>query len=257
MSANIRFSAIIPACDRGDSVREAVDSVLRQTFPPVEILIVDNGTESLPGTIFPRDERIRIVRGLPRFGVSQARNVGAIVASGSYLAFLDDDDCWDDRYLEEVAGCIENGRADVVLGSLRNMSNCHALKGKSFPTGSMESFRRELLRRNPGAVGSNTVISRAVFMQSSGYDPYLTTGQDKAIILDLIISGVTVERAEHAWVDFRVSTFGERQTEIPKRIKGKKRFIFKYWSHMSWSSRVYNFAQLFRLYIQRIRGIRE
>ena len=54
MSANIRFSAIIPACDRGDSVREAVDSVLRQTFPPVEILIVDNGTESLPGTIFPR-----------------------------------------------------------------------------------------------------------------------------------------------------------------------------------------------------------
>lgn len=251
-----RFSVVIPACDRVDTVREAVDSVLRQTLEPMEILIIDNGNVALSESIFPVDDRIRIIRALPRFGVAQARNVGAVLASGTYLAFLDDDDRWDRFYLQEMAKCADASHADVMLGSLRSMSDGAVLKGKSLPIDSMNDLRKQILLRNPGAVGSNTVISRSVFMRCRGYDPYLTTGQDKAIVLDLVLAGSKVVRAHDAWVDFRVATFGERQTEVVKRIRGKKRFMAKYWSRMSWMARSYNFAHLVRLYIHRLLGVR-
>ncbi|GAB4250125.1 MULTISPECIES: glycosyltransferase family protein [Deferrisoma] len=95
-------SVVIPTHDRLGLVDEAVASVLEQTFPDLELVVVDDG--STDGTAehlaarFP-DPRLRIVVQENR-GASAARNRGAAETSGEWLAFLDSDDRWLPRKLE-------------------------------------------------------------------------------------------------------------------------------------------------------------
>src|SRR3989304_10037880 len=87
-------SVIIPTYNRWPMIGEAVESVLAQSFQGFELIVVDDGSsdgsaENMKG--LGRDIRI-IVQS--RCGVSAARNYGASVARGRYLAFLDSDDLW-------------------------------------------------------------------------------------------------------------------------------------------------------------------
>lgn len=250
----ISVSVVIPTCDRPQYLLEALDSVLSQTSPDNEILVIDNGRRPLSRENLPKEKNIQVVRALPRFGVSQARNLGAILSCSEYIAFLDDDDLWDKCYLEEVRACIRETGADLVLGKMRDKETRQPIRGKHENFGDEETLRRWILRRSPGTIGSNTVVSRKIFFESSGYDPWLTTGQDKALVLDLLFGGAKAVRAQNAWVDFRQEVEGPRQTEIAKRVKGNSRFLRKYWSKMDFSTRLFNVVQLGRLYMWRIRG---
>jgi glycosyltransferase involved in cell wall biosynthesis len=88
-------SVIIPTYNRLGYLREALDSVLRQTAPPREILIIDDGStdgtaEWLEGQDFPA---LRMLRQENR-GPAAARNLGLAAATGRHVAFLDSDDLW-------------------------------------------------------------------------------------------------------------------------------------------------------------------
>jgi glycosyltransferase involved in cell wall biosynthesis len=74
---------------------EAVRSVLAQSYDPLELLIVDDGsTEDLHLEMFAADERVKALRTVPR-GAAAARNLGIRAAAGTYVAFLDSDDLWE------------------------------------------------------------------------------------------------------------------------------------------------------------------
>jgi glycosyltransferase involved in cell wall biosynthesis len=243
-----RFSVVIPTCDRPEYLREAVESVLAQSVSAHEILVIDNGQEAVDPNQLPNSSKLRVIRALPRFGVSQARNLGAILASGDFIAFLDDDDCWDKGYLKAVCMALEETSAEIVLGRLRDGKTGEPVKGKQADFTDRDDLIWQIFIRNPGAVGSNTTIKRTRFTASAGYDPWLTTGQDKALVLDLLLQGVYAVRASSAWVEFRNDGVGARQTEIPKRIQGKKRFLRKYWSQMNGYQRLFNVVQIIRLH---------
>lgn len=252
---NISISVVIPTCDRPDSLRKTVSSVLKQSCQPSEVIIVDNGRQPVDKDLLPASEALRLIRALPRFGVSQARNLGAIAACSDYIAFLDDDDTWDPFYLEAVSQTVARTRADIVLGRLRSMdNNHHPLKNKQADFVDRHDLISKILRRNPGTVGSNTSVAKAAFLKTSGYDPWLTTGQDKALVLDMLLLQSTVARADGAWVNFREDLVGERQTELKKRIEGKLRFTRKYWRYMDAGSRLFNSAQLGRLWLRYLFG---
>lgn len=247
-----RFSVVIPTCDRPEYLREAIASVIAQTQPAHEILVIDNSREAVELTQLPESDKLRVIRALPRFGVSQARNLGAILARGDFIAFLDDDDRWDEGYLQAVRGTVEESGAEVVLGRLRDGNTGKPLSGKQAAFNDRDDLIREILLRNPGTVGSNTTVAHWRFAASAGYDPWLTTGQDKALVLDLLLQQAEPARASAAWVDFRADGEGPRQTELRKQIEGKKRFLRKYWDMMSGYERLFTLAQLCRL---RLRGL--
>lgn len=248
------ISVVIPTCDRPKYLAEALESVLRQTSQPEEILIIDNGRIPVDETVLPNSELIRVIRALPRFGVSQARNLGAISARYDFISFLDDDDSWDANYLDGVRRTqIESG-ADIILGRLRDNNSMQPLSGKQAVFENKSDLINQILLRNPGAVGSNTTVSRSCFNATSGYDPAITTGEDKALVLDLLLLGATAAQASTSWVNFRDDGDGPRQTELPKRLQGKWRFLSKYWSAMNWRQRLFNLVVLMRLWLRKTSG---
>jgi glycosyltransferase involved in cell wall biosynthesis len=87
-------SVIIPAYNAGPYIAETLDSVLRQTHPHREIIVVDDGsTDDTLHRLEPYRAAIRYIR-QANLGVGAARNAGLRVASGDYIAFLDADDLW-------------------------------------------------------------------------------------------------------------------------------------------------------------------
>jgi teichuronic acid biosynthesis glycosyltransferase TuaG len=91
----IKFSVIIPAYNAEKTIARTIDSVLAQSYPPHEIIVVDDSTRD--GTLRVLEsyrDRIRIIQKITNAGSSVARNSGMAVATGDFIAFLDADDVW-------------------------------------------------------------------------------------------------------------------------------------------------------------------
>jgi glycosyltransferase involved in cell wall biosynthesis len=96
----MRVSVVIPTFNSGPLVVEAVRSVLAQTRPADEVIVVDDGsTDDTPGRLAGFGPPVRCVR-QPNGGVSAARNRGVAEAAGDLIGFLDADDVWHPRKLE-------------------------------------------------------------------------------------------------------------------------------------------------------------
>ena len=87
-----RFSVIVPAYNSTATLGRAIDSILAQTWPAHEIIVVDDGsTDDTADVARGYGDRVRLVRQANE-GVSAARNAGVRIATGDWLAFLDADD---------------------------------------------------------------------------------------------------------------------------------------------------------------------
>ncbi|MEP4545281.1 MAG: glycosyltransferase family 2 protein [Saccharospirillum sp.] len=94
-------SAVIPTLNRSNYLREAVSSVLNQSYPVLEVIVIDDGSsEDIKQALADIDGPIKIVRHDKNMGHSAARNTGIRVAKGDYIAFLDSDDLWLPKKIE-------------------------------------------------------------------------------------------------------------------------------------------------------------
>lgn len=106
-----KFSVIIPTYNRGRVLLQAVRSVLEQSCPDFELLIVDDGSTDNTGEIVAglKDKRIRFFR-QENGGASRARNTGMRAAGGEYIAFLDADDRFLPGHLARALPVLASGR---------------------------------------------------------------------------------------------------------------------------------------------------
>lgn len=94
MSDNPPVSVIIPSYNRSTTVCESVESALRQSYSPLEVIVVDDGsTDDTEQKLAPYAGRIMYIRQRNQ-GAASARNRGIEVAQGIFVAFLDADDLW-------------------------------------------------------------------------------------------------------------------------------------------------------------------
>jgi glycosyltransferase involved in cell wall biosynthesis len=103
MSSELLTSVVIPTFGRPDLLRRAVDSVLAQTSKSFElIIVVDGGDKASASSVKAiHDARISIVGTSTKIGPGGARNMGAMLSKGQWIAFLDDDDEWHPEKLEQ------------------------------------------------------------------------------------------------------------------------------------------------------------
>jgi len=94
------LTIIIPTFNRADFLKEAIESVLAQTFTDFELIVVDDGSTDHTGDVVREFPRIRYAACTENSGVSHARNLGIGMARGRDICFLDSDDLWIKNKLE-------------------------------------------------------------------------------------------------------------------------------------------------------------
>ncbi|OLZ39514.1 hypothetical protein A6E15_00285 [Natrinema saccharevitans] len=111
-------SIVIPTYERPDLLGDAVESVSKQTYDPIELVIVDDGSTTHPetaldGASHSRIGSVRVCCHDTNLGANVARKTGISASSGEYVAFLDDDDYWQPRKIERQVRALERTAADV------------------------------------------------------------------------------------------------------------------------------------------------
>ena len=115
---DVLVSVIIPVFNVCLYLREALDSVINQTYKNLEIIIVDDGSsdgsEYICDEYAKSDDRIKVIHQNNQ-GLSAARNTGLELFSGDCVAFLDSDDAYSNRYIESMVNAMLLEKADLVV----------------------------------------------------------------------------------------------------------------------------------------------
>ena len=123
----LSVSVVIPAFNREQTIVRCLKSVVGQTYPAMEILVVDDGSADNTRRIvadFPSDKVSLLCQ--DHKGAQAARNKGIISAKGEYIAFLDSDDEWLPHMLEEAVSCLMDKGEHCVI-----YSDCYVRTGES------------------------------------------------------------------------------------------------------------------------------
>lgn len=161
-------TVVIPTYNGKKTLRSTVESVVSQTYPKLEIIVVDDGSSD--GTEkcikdYIKQGKIRFLRQNNR-GIAAARNTGLRACSSEYIALLDHDDLWDADKVEKQVNFIEKERIDFVFCLMR----WQRLNGDvDFPPmGSCEESKiiEKLLQQC--AIASSTTLFRKKILDKAG-----------------------------------------------------------------------------------------
>jgi len=172
-------SVVVPAFNAGRFLRLALQSVLSQTYSPLECIVVDDGSTDGTGEVARGfGDRVLLLR-TERVGVSSARNAGARAGTGAVLAFLDADDMWLPRKLElQMAIVREHTDLGCVYCGLHLIDGEGAFIGKMRPAPGDVALRNTLLLERPYMSIVTAVVPRHVFEAVGGFDERLSTAAD-------------------------------------------------------------------------------
>lgn len=182
-------SVVIATNRGGPFLEEALTSVIEQTYPRVECILVDDGSPepdvlTVVASGYPN---LRVVRTEPA-GVSAARNLGVTHTRGELLAFLDDDDRWHpDRLLQQVTLMQETSEAVVGYCRMRTIDS----HGNELVAGNQQAARdrHDVIRGVTGIMLPNLIIRRQTFDAVGGFDPAYRQGEDLDLVLKASLLG--------------------------------------------------------------------
>ncbi len=128
------ISVIVPVFNIRNYIEKCVKSIISQTYDNIEIILVDDGSTDGSGlicdTLAKIDNRIRVVH-KSNGGLSDARNIGIDLCSGSYVTLVDGDDMISDEYVQKLFNIITKTNADIAICKHIDFFNQEYLKQKS------------------------------------------------------------------------------------------------------------------------------
>ena len=192
----VSFSVVLPVYNRAATLAPALESVLNQTRPAEEILVVDDGSsDDIEAGLAPYADRVTLIR-QPNGGVANARNHAARVARGRWLSFQDSDDLWAPDHLEVQARDLAGAAPDVVchLGDVTYIGEGYnerllAIKNRTFPEERAERIERALPLVISGMTLQAAAIRRDVFARLGGFDEDMRMLSDTAFFCLLALEG--------------------------------------------------------------------
>lgn len=196
---NLDCSVIVPTFNRAATLPRAIDSVLCQSLPASEVIVVDDGsTDDTADIISGYGSRV-IALPQRNSGASAARNAGARRASRQWLAFHDSDDCWLPHKLQTIAEQLalhsDEASTDIrlIFSSFTRYEpaghQCELMPASSHTDKPSIVFQSpvaelDLARRN--CIGAPTLlVDRELFHESGGFDESLPSLEDWEFVIRL------------------------------------------------------------------------
>jgi glycosyltransferase involved in cell wall biosynthesis len=170
-AATPTVSAIIPVHDGARYLAEAIGSVLAQDHRPLEVIVIDDGSTDESAAVAAAFGPPVRVASQERQGAGAARNHGATLARGEWLAFLDADDCWlPDKLSRQLAVPAADPGVEIVFGAV-----------EYFYSPELDEAARARLQCPPGVrtgpLSSSLLVRREAFARTGGFDPRFRLGE--------------------------------------------------------------------------------
>lgn len=186
MNCKDTVSVVIPTWNRSVSLERAIRSALSQTYPPLEVLVCNDGStdDSKEKIIAIGDKRVRWIDGMHSGRPAIPRNQGIYESMGTWVAFLDDDDEWLPDKLEKQLVLVSR------LGCMAVCSNAYRIVPDNRIYGSLLEWSSERIVFNDlvnlnQIICSSTLIKKTLFHTVIGFpeDVHLKAWEDYALWL--------------------------------------------------------------------------
>jgi glycosyltransferase involved in cell wall biosynthesis len=226
-----RVSAILPVFNGRRFLAAAVRSVLAQTLPPYELIVVDDGStdgslEELEGLSAPFP--VRVLR-QANAGQSAARNAAVRMAEGELLAFLDQDDQWYPNHLEELVIPFADPAVGWVYSDFDEIDlNGHLVTRAFMHQAGLRHPKRTVYECVAGdlmVLPSASVLRRTAYEQASGFDESLSGYEDDDLFVRFFRLGWDHVFLERPLVRFRVHASGSSAS--PRFLDSRVRYAAK------------------------------
>lgn len=246
MSSQPFFSVIIPTYNRAAFLLKTINSVLNQTEPDFELIVVDDGstdsTETLVATV--DDARLRYIK-QENAERGAARNKGVLNANGQYVYFLDSDDLLYDNHLEVAKKallktpssfyfqpyCIEssNGKVIVHLPKPKLDLNLQLVKEGNFMSCHGVFLKREVALQNP-------FNEDREMAGSEDYELWLRLAARVKINAGTKVTSALVNHEERSVFNFSAEKLIIRKLKMLASLKKDSIFMSKFEHYMPWIS---------------------
>jgi hypothetical protein len=168
-------SVIVAVHNGAGFIAGALSSILSQTAPAAEVLVVDDGSTDGTAGVVARFPSVRLLRRRDNRGQAAALNWGVARSTGSHLAFLDADDVWvPDKLARQRAALADDPALDVVYGLARQRVTAAGPDGAVVPAAMRARLGDGTVMR--AHLPSAMLVSRAAFLRVGGFDGGFTVG---------------------------------------------------------------------------------
>lgn len=217
-------SVVMTTCNRVDYLPDAITSVRNQSHRNVELLVVDDGSTDGTSAFIETlaDPALRYVR-QPNQGLSVARNRGTELATGAFVAFLDDDDVWlDDKLERQLARFEQTPDIAAVYGHARQFVSPELSVSER---ASLEHLDGRVV---PAPIACSMLIRRQVFDRVGPFDEALCVGIEMdwyARLCDLDLPVVMLDEVVYRRRLHRSNLNRENNGDQSERLRVLKQLI--------------------------------
>jgi glycosyltransferase involved in cell wall biosynthesis len=210
----ITIATIIPLYNGGPFIRDALESVLAQSWPPDEIIVVDDGSSDDGPVIVGEMAKLHPITLLrkPNGGQSSARNFAAEHCRSSHIALLDQDDIWHPGHLATLRQPFLDEAADerlaVVYGNLDRVDQAGKMVAHkclhSFCPTHPKTTLRQCLEEDMFILPGASLVEKTAFFNVGKFDERLSGYEDDDLFLRIFREGYSSVYVDHAVVKWRI-----------------------------------------------------
>lgn len=225
LNHNPKISVVMASHNGEKFIKEAIDSVLGQTYADFEFLIVDDGSTDLTAVVLSeyqeRDQRIKIITNPQCLGLTKSLNIALRQAQGELIVRMDDDDVSLKNRLEKQFDFMEKNLDVALCGAMGIVINAigEEIGQKDLALGYPE-IRKRLLSNNQ-FIHSSLMIRKAILDKEGFYNERFKKAQDYELVLRLARKYQVVNLQD------RLIKWRKLATSISHKNKEQKKFAIK------------------------------
>jgi len=188
-------------------IEEAIDSILSQTFPDFEFLIIDDASTDNSFNIISKytDNRIKIIQNEDNLGLTKSLNKGLKIAKGEYIARMDADDISIKERLEKQIKYLESDPSCVLISCFIDIIDKNGISINEWTSDiraqTYELIRDTLPREN--CIAHSTIMFRRSILEKYSYNQEQIHSQDYDLYLNLVSDGIRIGKITEKLVKYR------------------------------------------------------
>lgn len=249
------ISIVMPVYNAEKYLRKSIESILHQTYPVWELILIDNGSEDDSFEICQeyarKEDRIYTLHQYQNKGVSEARNLGVEKATGKYITFLDADDWVAEDYLEQLVKTAKSTQADMLVCQYKKVYDADRENEGTVEPGTVREQDSEQFSGATKAYTQEEYITQCLvngythcwgvlyklsLLDGIRFPARITIGEDVLFLIDAVLQAEKIVVTEYAGYRYYINENGAMNRKFTSSYmdqilcwqKAKEKLVEKY-----------------------------